>query len=374
MAKVTNKQIIDTVVASMPASEGARLKGLYGAELYSVVADYPQNANPFISTLMNKVVKTMLYSKLFTNDLKQLKQGKLELGESIEQVFVHKASIKNFNDHWDGSNSAEGDLLKAKLPKVDTLYISKNVDKKAAATVKDKDLRKAFVTEYGLSELIAGIIGSINNALEKHEYRAMRDVLCRAIDGVDYNGGTLKLGATFQPMHAVEIADYDTNPSALVEEIRALAGTVKFPHTEFNMAGVETECNKEDLVLITTPRVNAKLDVNVLAHAFNVSNAEVGVRCIEIDSFTCKGQGGAYTSEDDGMEHLDSPLNCTESSIPEGKEVLAVVMDKEFLQVWDTYMTMTSFYNPEQLFTSYFGFREYIMATALFCNAVVFYK
>lgn len=374
MSKVTNKQIIDTVVESMPGQEGANLKGLYGAELYSVVSEYPQNANPFINTLMNKVVKTMIHSKLFENPLKQLKAGKLELGESIEQVFVHKASVIDFDKNFEGSTTPEGDLLKMKTPKVDVLYISKNMDKKAAHSVKDKDLRKAFITEYGLSNLIAQIIGQISGGLEKHEYKAMRDVLCRAIDGIDYNGTSL-IKNGFQKMHAVDISGYDQNPSLLVEKVRGFAGVLKYPHEEYNLAKVETETDKKDLVLVTDPWVSAKLDTQVLAHAFNVSATELNVRCIEVDQFTCKGEGGKYLNTEDGLEHLPvEGLACVNSAVPAGKTVVGVLMDKEFLQIYDTYTTMTSFYNPAQLFTSYFAFREYIMACALFKNIVVFYK
>lgn len=371
MSKITNKQLIDAVVNEMPQSEQDLVKGLYGAEILKAFDQYPTIQNSFINTLTNKVTKSLVYSKVFENPLVQLKKGFLEYGDSIEQLFVHQAQMKDFTDSWESGGTAEGDLIRKLVPKVTALYVSVNMDKKSKTTVSDKQLRKAFLSETGMSNLIGGIVSSITNKLNTHEYRAMRDTLCRAIDGIDYNGNDLEINSTKLTMKGIELPNFDTKPSTLVEQIRGLAGTMQYPTDEYNMAGVETFSNKEDLVLVTTPLVNATLDVNVLAHAFNVSSTDMRVRTIEIDKFTCKGVGGVYPTTEDGIL---SAKTVTNSPVLEGKEVVAVLMDKDFLQIWDTFQGASTFYNGEGQYTNHFANREYIMATCLFANAIVFYK
>ena len=67
-------------------------------------------------------------------------------------------------------------------------------------------------------------------------------------------------------------------------------------------------------------------------------------------------------------------IGLENSALPEGKQPLAILIHKEFLQLWDKYKKSGAFYNPEGDYTNAFERRVYLAATCLFENAVLFYK
>lgn len=380
MATVTNEEMIQSVVNDMPEEQATRLMAdgqlLSAQQILDVFKDFPSTKNEFINTLTNKVTKVLIYSKIYKNPLVSLKQGTLDYGDSIEELFVQMALMKNFAEHWDEDGSDEADLIRKMQPKVTALYIQRNIDKKFKTSISDKQLRKAFFNSNGLSNLVQQIVGSITTSINFNEFEMMKSTLFKAVDGISYNGVSLKdvpADAKGKKMHAIEVANYDTKPSELVEKIRTVTGDMAFLSKDYNMASEMNFSNPEDLVLITTSEIEAKLDVNVLAHAFNISNTDLKTRTIKVDKLDIRGaKASAYTTEDDG---ITSPVDCTNTSaLPDGKKPLAILIDKEFLQIWDLHQGAGTFYNPSGEYTNHFASREYCMAVCLFANAVLFYK
>lgn len=385
---VDNKQVIETVLEDLPQEHKDRLtdaegKALTGEKMLRAFDDYPTAKNAFLDNLTNKVAKTMIYSKNWENPWAQLKREKLEYGDSIEDLFVQMAQMKNFGEHWEAGNATdEADLIRKIKPVVLALYKTKNIDKKFKTTVFEKDMRKAFTTSGGLGRLVQQIVASISTAMNYHEFEMMKSTLFRAVDGISYNGtsmvnqqiGSVGHGVTSQKMCSIDVQGFEANPSELVRLVRQTVGQMKYMRDEFNMAKQKTFSRPEDLVFITTPEISAVLDVNVLAHAFNVSHTDIKTRIIEVDTFDIRGaKESAYKSTDDGIT-AGSPVNCTQSSaLPEGKRPLGILIDKSFLDIRDTYQGSGTFFNPEGQYTNYFANREYLMSVCLFANATLFY-
>lgn len=382
---ITNEQIIKQVAEDMPLEHKERIEGKLGGDLLRVFDAYPSTKNAFLEHMMNKVGKTMIYSKTWENPWAMLKKEPLKYGQAIEDLFVQMAQMKNFSEHWEGgSANAEADLIRKMKPVVLALYKKINIDKKFKTTVMEKDMRKAFTNEGGLSSLVQQIVASITTSMNYHEFEFMKKTLFRAIDGIDYNGNKIATtqvwqggtagATTLQKMHAVDVTDFVRNPAELVRLIRQTVGQMKYLNDKFNMAKQKTFSKPEDLVLITTPEVNAILDVNVLAHAFNVSSTDIKTRIVEVDTFDVKGsKATAYTDAEEG---ITGTINTTTTSaLPgDGTNVpLAVLIDKSFLDIRDTYQGSGTFFNPEGQYTNYFANREYLMSTCLFANAVLFY-
>lgn len=380
---ITNEQIIKQVTEDMPLEHKERLEGKNGIQLLAVFDQYPSSKNAFLEHLMNKIGKTMIYSKTWENPWAMLKKDPLKYGVAIEDLFVQMAQMKNFSEHWGGgAANEEADLIRKLKPVVVALYKKINIDKKFKTTVMEKDMRKAFTNEGGLSSLVQQIVASITNSMNYNEFQFMKNTLFRAVDGIDYNGQKIATTSvwegtaqtTLQKMCAIKVDNYTPKPAELVRLIRQTVGQMKYVTDKFNMAKQKTFSRPEDLVLITTPEVNANLDVNVLAHAFNVSSTDIKTRIVEVDEFNIKGaKASAYTDKEDGITGTIDTSNT--SALPgDGlNKPLAILIDKSFLDIRDTYQGSGTFYNPEGQYTNYFANREYLMSTCLFANAVLFY-
>lgn len=378
MAKMNNEQIIKAVSQELTSDISEQIEGKSSVELLAVFDDYPNVKNAFINTLTNKVAKSVIFSKIYSNPLKELKKGKVEYGESIEELFVQMAMAKNFGEHWDDSTTPEGDLIRKLKPKVTAMYITVNFDKKYKTTVMDKQLRKAFINEYGLSNLVMQIVSSITSQAEYQEFLATKGVMLNLVSecknkSLDAEHKTesdvsLPLGTVVKQTPYVRQV---TSSKDLVQAIREEVGNMKFPSNKYNLAKELNWVQPRDLILMTTPSVIADIDVNVLASAFNVSSTDVTTRTILVDEMP-KGIFKS-TSElvDKAPYDLSSgnPISCDTS-----KNVKAILFDKDLLQIWDTYQATGTFYNAEGNYTNHFANREGIFAVCSFANMVVFYE
>ena len=89
-------------------------------------------------------------------------------------------------------------------------------------------------------------------------------------------------------LYAVNVADPTAsaeNAKKLTKLVKTYIGQMKFPHPEYNIAGADSCANDQTIFYITTPEIDAELDVEVLATAFNMNKVDITVRKIIIDKF-----------------------------------------------------------------------------------------
>lgn len=376
---MTNEQIIDAVKEGMTGTEKTLLADAKtGIDVLNVSQTYPNVLNSFINTLTNKVTKSLIYSKIFTNPLKELKKGALEYGDSIEELFVQMAMAKNFGENWEGSTTPEGDLIRKLKPKVTAMYIKLNMDKKYKTTVMDKQLRKAFLNNNGLSNLVMQIVGSITSQAEYQEFMYTKKNMNLLVesaqnweidaDHATESEGSIPIGSVIkQTPYIVK----STDTKQMVKDIREVTGFMKFPSTKFNLAKELNWCDPSSLILMTTPSTIADLDVNVLASAFNVSSADLQTRTILVDEMPT----GIFKKSDANLvDKQPTPLSSGNTVVKDDTKVpKAILFDKDLLQIWDTYQGAGTFYNPEGEYTNHFASREGIFAICTFANMAIFY-
>lgn len=376
---MTNEQIIDAVKEGMTGSEATLLADARtGVDVLNISQTYPNVLNSFINTLTNKVTKSLIYSKIFTNPLKELKKGVLEYGDSIEELFVQMAMSKNFGENWEGSTTPEGDLIRKLKPKVSAMYIKLNMDKKYKTTVMDKQLRKAFLNKNGLSNLVMQIVGSITSQAEYQEFMYTKKNMNLLIETAENweidadhkteTNGSIPIGTVIKQTPYIVNS---TDTKQMVKNIRETTGFMKFPSTKFNLAKELNWCDPSSLMLMTTPDVIADLDVNVLASAFNVSNADLQTRTILVDEMPT---GIFKKSDEELVDKTPTALSSGNTVVKdETKKPKAILFDKDLLQIWDTYQGAGTFYNPDGEYTNHFANREGIFAICTFANMAIFY-
>ena len=343
---LTNKELLTAICESNGSvdeylGDAVEEMGLNdtGGTVYGILDTYPLVKNQFMDVLIDKILKTMFYSKVFANPLSMLHRGKLDQGIGIEQIFVGMAKKINFGENFTkvqgvkGDPGSEAESLISKIDSdVDVKYITRNFQYKYKISISEDILRTAFTSPTGLAEMVSQLVNSELSAAYFDEYLDMLKIITNLYSKKDFDGAAL----TGINVPTVTLAN--NTADTLSETIRGLAGRLRFPSDDYNMQGVLQWSNREDLILLTTPEVIAKLDVNVLADAFNVSKADLNVRTIEV------------------------------SELPTG--VTAVLMDKDFLQCYDTLLTTRTFENADTLIRNVFMHKQGIMSACLFANCI----
>lgn len=287
--------------------------------------NYKAVANEFIDTLINRIALVMVTSKSYENPYRRFKKGKLEYGETIEEIFVNIIKAHEFDPVI-----AEKEVFKREIPNVDTVFHRLNLQNFYKVTISHEELRMAFLSASGLFDLVTRIVEALNTSMEFDEFLTMKQLI---IDGV-------KQGK-FYP---VQVTAGTTNQDLklLVSEIKGVSNSLEFMTGKYNYLGVATHTKKNKQVLFVDSKYDALIDVEVLASAFNMSKAEFMGQRVLIDDFA------------------------------DLTGVVAVLVDEDYFMVFDNNIWFTDIYNAQGLYWNYFLHVWKTFSTSPFANAVVF--
>lgn len=289
-------------------------------------------ANEFTSALMNKVAFTYVHNKIFKNPLAILKKGTKPLGDSVEEIFVNYAKAETFDP--------EGkDLLSRKLPDVKAIYHTENRKDKYKVTISMEQLAKAFRSYGDLRVFYNNIINSLYNGDNFDEFIIFKKLLTESI--------------TKKYVKTIDVADPTTskeNATDFIKAIKTISGAMEYPSSQYNgytdaqstdTKAVTTFTSVPDQLIIIDNATDVAIDVDVLANAFNLSKQEFLARKIKIDAFP------------------DANMR-------------AMVIDKDFTQIYDDLYQMRRFENGEGLYENYILHHWQTISASCLVNAVAF--
>ena len=297
--------------------------------------------NDFIG-LLKKIVYTAVYAKTFNNPLAGLEGDRMPLGQFIEDVYVNPAHARGFN-----VNDFAG-LLQKYEAKIATQYLSVNSDLQYCVTITREKVRNAFTSWDNLEGLITGMVNSLYNGAYITRYNQTKGLVLAA-----YKGNNIQ----YETVSAV--ADEST-AKALVEKIRATFSKMQIPSTKYNAwnkvkggeLALKTWSDPQDVVVLISADVDAKVSVQSLAYAFNMSEADFIARKIVVDDFS--------QYNDDGTVAVD------------GSAIQAVVCDKAWFKIKTQDFAMDEFYNANSRCWNYYLNDVRMVNFSLFANAVAF--
>lgn len=312
-----------------------------------VLMGYPALANQFINALLNRIALVRVKSATFNNEYAELKKGYLEYGETVEEAFVNITKAREFS-----AEKAESRELKRSLPDVRTAFHTMNYRVQYPITIQNEDLRMAFTSIGGVEDMIARIVGAVNTAAEYDEFLLFKYLMIKAI--------------THGKMYPIGVDVSDIKNAAVA--FRGTSNLLPFMSTKYNAAGVTTATPKADQYIFMDANFNAQYDVNVLASAFNMDKADFMGRLKLIDDWT--------TFDNDRfsvvMAGSDQIEEVTAAELAIMANVKAVLVDREWFQIYDNLSNMSEKYVASGLYWNYFYNVWKTVSSSPFSNAIVF--
>ena len=297
--------------------------------------------NDFIS-LLKKIVYTAVYNKTFNNPLVQLEGERMPLGQFIEDVYVNPAKARGFN-----VNDFAG-LLQKYEAEVATQYLTINSDLQYCVTVTREKVRNAFTSWDQLEGLISGMVNSLYNGAYIQRYNATKGLVTAA-----FTGNNVQYQKITNP------TDEQTAKS-FIRQLRAAFSKMQIPSTKFNAwnkvkggrLALKTWSDPEDIVVLISADIEALVDVEVLAAAFNMSKADFMGRVIVVDDFS--------QYDDEGTLVVD------------GSDIKAMIADRAWFKIKTQDFAMDEFYNANNRTWQYYLNDVRMVNYSLFANALVF--
>lgn len=306
------------------------------------ILDVPVVMNEFCDVLVNKLVYSQFESFTFNNPLRVLEGESIPLGYAGEHVYVNPAKGRGFN-----VNDFAGLLFKYEAD-VKVEYHTVNSDLQYPVTISRQQLKKAMTSWDNLAEFITSLSNSLYNGCYVDEFRFTKNII---------SGAYKENRGVIQTISAVSSED---TAKAFVEKARELFLNFQLPSTKYNAWAknggegkpITTWTRPEDIVLIIRNDVRAKIDVQSLASAFNLSYADFMGNVITVDDFD--------SYDDDGNKVFD------------GSAIVGMIADKSWFKIKTQDMYMESFVNPNNRTIQYYlnVIRMYNMS--LFANGVIF--
>ena len=347
----TTADILNTIRANASAEYQSLVPVVTQSEdlphVGEVLYGYPALANQFITSLVNRIAAVKVKSATFNNPYRDLKKGFLEFGATVEESFVGMAKAREFS-----AEKAAARELKRTLPNVKTAFHTINWRVQYPVTIENDELKNAFLSWDGVETLIAKITDSVYRAAEYDEYLLFKYLIIK--------------GVTSGKMKPITVNSDDIKNAAVA--FRGMANTLTFINTDYNEAGVHTNSTIDDQYIFMDAAFNARYDVDVLAAAFNMDRATFSGHLKIIDNFT--------TFDNDRFADIRAESTGLEEITPEElalmANVKAVLVDKEYFQVYDTLAQFTETYVSSGLYWNYNYNTWKIISASPFSNAVVF--
>ena len=319
-------------------------------EIGSIIMDYPALQNEFLSALVNRIGRVLITSRMYENPLAILKKGLVEFGESIEEIFVNIAKPFTFDPAV-----AETNVFKRQIPDVRAAFHVMNYQKYYKTTVSNDQLRQAFLSWEGITNLIAKIVDSLYTAASYDEFLTTKYMIARNI-----------LNGRFYP---VTVPPVETvNMKTIVSTVKGVSNDFEFLSSKYNPAGVYNNSSKSRQHILINSKFDAQMDVEVLASAFNMSKAEFMGNRILVDSF------GSLDIERLNDLFKDDPtyIEIGSAELEALDTIPAILVDEDYFMIFDNFYNFTENYNGEGLYWNYFYHVWKTFSISPFANNALF--
>lgn len=306
--------------------------------------------NEFLTALTGRIAAVIVTSRLYQNPWAVFKRGYMELGETIEEVFVNLATPFQYDPAV-----AEKEVFKRVIPDVRASFHVMNYQIFYKDTIQNDSLRTAFLSWGGVEDLIARIVDSMYSAVNYDEYTVMKYMLALAlVNGNIYTETVATVSST--------------NMKSIVSTVKALSNNLTFMTDKYNEAGVKTTTPVDDQYVIINTLFDAQMDVEVLASAFNMSKADFIGHRILIDSFSNMDMDRLAILFDGDPTYV--PL--TQAQLTALDSIPMFTVDRQWFMIFDMLQQFTENYNGQGLYWNYFLHVWKTFSHSPFSNAVAF--
>lgn len=301
------------------------------AAIGNALQTYTPLYNEFCDALINKIGKTIIESKLFKNKLARFKSGSILSQQDVEEIFIDMAK-SGYEYDPQGTNA----LARTEDDNVKVVYHRMNRRNTYDITLGDLDFLRNFRSEATLDSFITQKLNSVYSRAAHDEWLIMKNLLAT------YKNKDGKCGYFDYQVVEITSGNAETAAKTFVKTLRKAITDVGFASTDYNTQGVTTWSDPSDLVLLVNKDVVAEVDVEVLAKAFNLGKTDIEVPIVVMDDF--------------------GKLENT----------YGLLIDKDFLKVFDTLSTMEPQRNAKGMFTIYYHQIQQILSCSPFKTAVRF--
>lgn len=317
----------------------------------SIIDGNPTYRNAFMSAVWNRIGEIVIRNRMWLNPWRGFKKGILQLGETIEEIFVELAKPYEYDPE-----EAEVTVFKREIPDIRAWFHVLNYQKRYKQTIQRATMQQAFISWNGLELLVEAIIGVMRKSAEYDEFLVMKYLFARLnLDGF--------INSQVMPAVTAE------NSNEIITLIKKVSNDWEFLSTDFNYAGVHESCPKEFQNIIMDDLLDAVVDVNSLASAYNLDYRQFLGKRVLVDSFS------KFDLVRLGELFANDPWYTpfTSEELDKLSQIHAMIVDDQFPMIYDVLEEMDDIRNPQGLYFNYNYHTWKIVSASPYKLATTFY-
>ena len=332
--------------------------------------------NEFIYAV-NKIVLTLIDSVTYENPFMFLKKGTLAEGSTIEDLFIEMAVP---HEYVAGTRTGEDVPDQYEIFKLmnKAAFYATQLERQYGMTIHQNDMRRAFRSAGGVSSFISNMYNAVRSGENRDDYIMTVALMARQIEKALTETpavwkGEVKLITLYNA--TVEVADQVTAATALQDrgfltfmanQFKKWSNRLTFIRKDLNFAGVENHLPAERQRIMMLADIQADLDTNLFAWAYNQERLQIG-GFDKIDCWYTIGRDGATVP-------ASYPESISVKSLVKqnASKVLAVIYDPDMLKIYNKYRTADVANNARGHYFNTFTTVADIYAASPFHNFVVF--
>ena len=318
-------------------------------DIGKIIIDSPNLQNEFLNSLINRIGKVIIKTRLFENPLAMFNKGMLEYGETVEEVFVNLCDANQYN-----ASASEDTVFKREFPDVKSQFHVVNSEIFYKQSVGRRELEKAFLSAEGVYDLVEYIIQKMYVSANYDEFLVMKYMIAvAALDGT-------------MPIYPVTAVTDEASAKGLLKAVKLLSNNFEILSKDYNTAGVYNSSTKEDQYLIIDNANDANLSVDALAYMFGPAFASNDAKKVRIDGFDKLDI--PRLKKVLGLEQ--DPFN--ETQLAALANIEAVLIDWAWFQIYYKLFETRYLENPENLYENTWLHAWKIYSRSVFENGVIF--
>lgn len=286
------------------------------------------------------------------------------------------SSVKPTTPLYKGLNDGDSvDMFKVRKPKTAERFFQQNYDYQSFITLQDYQIKTLFISEYGVSDFVTGVMQSMANGYVKQSYANVMEVLSAGINSASY---------PLQDSQQLELTSWTAEPTA--DELKELILDIKDVATMmetspsikgFNAAGFDTAYDPSDFVVLARAGIKDRIALNIELGAFHPDRLSVPFEWHEVQDFgidhyvvkedpdtTVYPYYSSLTGEMIGYSDVEGQTGTTPTHLESDVEaveanpnVIAIIAQKGliFENIQNPYSVIPSPYNAAGLYTTYWA-------------------
>lgn len=294
-------------------------------------------------------------------------------GGYVQRISVN--SIKPVSPAYlDLQEGGSVDPFVVRKPDIEERFFQMNFNYQSIITVQEYQIKTMFINEYGMGELLAGILQGLANGYTIQEYLNTKECMNASLNSSKFplketQVLTLNSWTPANPTQA-ELTDLILSVKDTATRFETVSAT-----GAYNAKGFETLVDPADMVLVLRAGIKNKINVGLMVGAFNPDFLSLPFEIVEVDDF-----GGIEHYSDAQFTTKVYPVydklgaqigwnteaDQTTVTVTDDKvfkkdpnaEVLGMLVQRgAFFENAQNPYTVTPIYNPRGMYTNYIANR-----------------